>query len=430
MPPPGGTGLRRKPMCSRLLVSLLLAAGLVTRERALNAAAGGVPLTEAEAIRRGLARPALADLAAGEVGVARGDAIQAKLRPNPTLSYSREETHGDPSASAEDYAWLTQSLDIAGRRRLRGEAAARRLEAAIDQTAARHVDVTAEIRHRFAETLLAQRKVEALAAWARQMTRVAQTVAQREAAGEVSAYDRRRLERERAGAEARAQVERAALDRARERLAALVGEEAAPNQDYAYVTGELMPPAVVPPVAQLVAGLSERPDLHALDATASAAELDARAAGRWWLPEVTVNGGFKTVEVGSERASGFLVGASVPLPVLDRNQGDAVRAMSRAQLARGQRALELAKAIGEVRGLRAESVQLADTARRFRAEATGGSAELVRTAEAAYAGGETDILELLDAHRGALDAELQALDLEMGARRARIELDRAVGAGL
>lgn len=55
------------------------------------------------------------------------------------------------------------------------------------------------------------------------------------------------------------------------------------------------------------------------------------------------------------------------------------------------------------------------------------AAELVRTAEAAYAGGELGILELLDAYRGALDAELQALELEWGARRARIEVDRALG---
>jgi len=36
-------------------------------------------------------------------------------------------------------------------------------------------------------------------------------------------------------------------------------------------------------------------------------------------------------------------------------------------------------------------------------------------------------LELVDAHRGALDAEVQALELELTARRARLDLELATG---
>ena len=35
----------------------------------------------------------------------------------------------------------------------------------------------------------------------------------------------------------------------------------------------------------------------------------------------------------------------------------------------------------------------------------------------------------VDAHRGALDASLQAIDLSLDARRATIEVDRLTGAG-
>ena len=50
-------------------------------------------------------------------------------------------------------------------------------------------------------------------------------------------------------------------------------------------------------------------------------------------------------------------------------------------------------------------------------------------ADAAYRGGELGILELLDAFRGAVDDELQGLELALLARRARIELERAAGGG-
>ena len=64
---------------------------------------------------------------------------------------------------------------------------------------------------------------------------------------------------------------------------------------------------------------------------------------------------------------------------------------------------------------------------RYRSDAVAPSAELVRIAEAAYRAGESTVLELLDAYKGALEAELTALDLEWKAREARIELDQLTG---
>ena len=63
----------------------------------------------------------------------------------------------------------------------------------------------------------------------------------------------------------------------------------------------------------------------------------------------------------------------------------------------------------------------------YRARAVGESAELLRIAEAAYQGGESTLLELLDAYRGALEAEMTALDLEWKARQARIDYDLLTG---
>ena len=63
----------------------------------------------------------------------------------------------------------------------------------------------------------------------------------------------------------------------------------------------------------------------------------------------------------------------------------------------------------------------------YRTRAVGESAELLRIAEAAYQGGESTLLELLDAYRGALEAEMTALDLEWKARQARIDYDLLTG---
>ena len=48
-------------------------------------------------------------------------------------------------------------------------------------------------------------------------------------------------------------------------------------------------------------------------------------------------------------------------------------------------------------------------------------------ATAAYEEGEYGILELLDSHRVTLSAGLRLLELSAAARRAAVELDRAIG---
>ena len=118
---------------------------------------------------------------------------------------------------------------------------------------------------------------------------------------------------------------------------------------------------------------------------------------------------------------------AVPFPLFDRGQDEALRGDGRARAARARLVLETDAATAEVRGLHAQAAALAEAARRFRAEALDTSRRLIATAEAAYRGGELGILELVDAHRGALDAELQALELELTARRARLDLELATG---
>ncbi|MBK9018482.1 MAG: hypothetical protein IPL72_00165 [Sulfuritalea sp.] len=82
---------------------------------------------------------------------------------------------------------------------------------------------------------------------------------------------------------------------------------------------------------------------------------------------------------------------------------------------------------GELVGLHRQLTQLLAAAERYRSDAVAPSADLVRIAETAYRAGESTILELLDAYKGALDAETTALDLEWKAREVRIELDQMTG---
>ena len=127
------------------------------------------------------------------------------------------------------------------------------------------------------------------------------------------------------------------------------------------------------------------------------------------------------------RESGYSVGATVSVPLFDRGQAQVARAeAARARTGAERRALRT-RIEREVRVAHGAASRYRDLAARYQAESVEPAAQLVAIAETAYEEGEYGILELLDAHRVSLGARLRLLELAAAARRAAIELDRAVG---
>lgn len=385
-------------------------------------AAPTLSLDEAEAVRLGLARSNLHDLERGNVQVAEADALAAGLSPNPTLGYARDRRQGAPGSTEETWQ-VAQTFDISGRRELRSEAANRRVDAATAINLLRRNEVAAEIRRRFHETLFNQETIRATEIWVERFARAESIVDKLASAGEASGYDRRRLARERQTAEARLSAERAGLDRSSESLAVLIG---VPGKTIVNLNGAL-PPASPLPLNDALARLERRPDIQALFLRAEAANLEGRAAARGWLPDVTVGAGPKYTDNGVSRENGAVITLSMPLPLFDRQQAGEKRAAAEALNARAEYGLARARAEGDLRGLHRQMERLTTAAADYRAHAVAETPELLRIAEAAYRGGESSLLELLDAYRGALDAEITALGLEWKARQARIEYDLLTG---
>ena len=378
------------------------------------------PLTEAEAVRLGLTQADFADLERGAVQAAEADVLAAGLFPNPTLSYSRESVDGSPD-TVEQTWMLEQAFDISGRRGLHREAASRRVAAVTAGNDARQLAMTAQIRRSFHEVLFRQETIRATETWAQRFARVEGMVGKLARAGEASGYDRRRISRERQTAEARLAAERAELDRSLAHLVALTGAPEA-----SFLKGELLPSAPAP-VETVLTRLDQRPDLQALSRRAEAADLEGRAARRGGIPEVTVGIGPKYVDNGSTQDNGVALSLSVPLPVFDRQQAGQQRAAAEALQARAEYRLAKHRAEGELRGLSLQAEGLRATAIDYRSRAVAASPELLRIAETAYQGGESSLLELLDAYRGTLETETTALELEKRARDARIEYDLLTG---
>ncbi len=333
--------------------------------------------------------------------------------PNPELELAHEQA-GDDSEQA---AVLSQRFDVSGRRgRLQAAARERARAVALRGEAARQ-EVAAAVRARCSEVVHAQARHAVLVEWRERLGGALRTIAQREAAGEASAYDRGRLERELRGASVEVELVEVDREAAWLRLTRLAGE--LPEGDW--------PRLVAPALPEPPAGdPNERPSLQALDAEAVAAGMEREAASRRGIPGLGLSAGWKSVAT-QQRSHGFVAALSVELPVFDGGgaEGDAARA-DQARL-RARLALSRSQAAAEVTALRREVTLRIALARRFRAEGLGASATLARIAEVAYAGGELDLLELLDAHRGVTEDALRALRLERAARDAVIALRAATG---
>lgn len=382
--------------------------------------ASGVELTEREAVARALARPAYGELEAGRIDAVRGTVIQAARLPNPVLTLEEERMPGPGGRSTERSVGVAQSFDLFGRRALRVEAAEQRVAAARHEALERRLQTVAEVRRAFAEALSLERQREALGAWVKRIAAASDTVGRLAKSGEVAGYARRRIEREVQAARARLAAAAADAQRTRERLRGLAG---LPIEAELELAGELLPSAPAP-LAGALEALRARPDLAALLAQAEAFERERSAAARAWAPDLTLGVAAKRVSEPLGSDTGVVLSLAFPLPLFERGEAARDIAGAQARVLRAEHALIAARGEAEIRGLWRQASELRAGAAALRA---APMTDLSRTAETAYRAGEGGILELLDAYRSELEAELAALDLELRARHARIELDALSG---
>jgi cobalt-zinc-cadmium efflux system outer membrane protein len=368
-----------------------------------------------EALHLSDASPAVRAVAL-EVERARAETRGAGLWPNPDLSFSRERTD-----ATDRFANVSWALPWSGRLSL--ERAASRQGAVAAETRARQslIEARARVREGFIDLLAAQERASALEGGLGRMDDLVRMLRAREAEGESSGFDLMRAVRERAEVEADLWEARGRLGAAR---AALAGLLVLPASDLV-ADGTLAGDSPLPTGAEVRAEATGRGDVASVDAEAAGQDALARAAGRRWIPEPALLAGWKSTETGGVTTSGNALGLSFSLNLFDHGQGAQAVAHAEALLLRTRR--EAAARMAEAE---AEGALDIVRARREAEAAYGKGADaggLIRIARAAYEGGESRILDLLDAYRTALAVSLRLVDLRVEARRAEIDLDRATG---
>lgn len=343
----------------------------------------------------------------------------------------RDARRSDSVGAGLGFAW---EIDLFGRLRHQAAAAAARVEVSAADAEALRLAIGAEIAQAWF-ALTGAREQATITRRVIDNRRATLTLVQRRTASGFSApLDEARARAELAAAEADRPLFESAEAVATHRLAVLLGES--PSGFVAPDHGSMPPQQVRLHIPAPQRWAAQHPDLRAAEAELRALALDVAAVRTEFLPSVSITGmlGFVAGSLSGLGAAGsasWFVAPSVSLPLFDYARIDARLAAAssgqrEALLAYRQRVLiateEVENALVRVRQ---GQIQLAALHERASQAAIAES-----LARRRYQAGASDLLELLDAQRGAQHAELGLTAALSTQRQQIVALHRALGTRL
>lgn len=360
-------------------------------------------------------------IARAEALEAKGASRQSRAYFNPTFTVIHEALDADQQEYWETTLGLEQRLEWPGRTASRSRAAAYEISAADARFRHDSLRLAFEVRRAYVEAWSAEERERLMRVATEVIERVVRMAESRYSEGDISGYELQRLRLERTR-NAHDLAEIVLRSSARRRtLAALV----LPDSETVEV-GPSEPLAGRPPSisrSTAMATLPTRPDVEAAERSRDAAQAALSAASSGWVPDPTVSVGFKDQADGF---SGLAFGLGVPLPLFDRRGGAGEAARARWEAAGAGLELHRRRARADV--LAAFERHASTRQRLARGKGLFEEADtLLQTAETAYAEGELDLLELLDAARFYRDAGSAAVSLLAEAWIAFYDLLRATG---
>lgn len=365
-----------------------------------------------------------------EVRAREANVLQAGLFPNPEISVELENFGGSGDASgfdaSENTLWLSQLIELGGKRTKRREVAELEREIAGWDYEAARIDTFTDVALAFVEVLAAQERTVLSAELVGASERAFGIVSDQVKAGAVSSVERSRAE----VALASSRVERARrareLDAARVRLAATWGSTTA---GFSEAAGALEENIEAPPSeTALLRQVGDNPDLARW-----ATELAARRAmvaleESKGIANMVLSGGPRQLNETNDHA--FVFEMSVPLPLFDRNQGRTLEA--RRRVAKGSEERRAA----EVSVRTALSTAYQSLAATHEAVVALDGQVLPKAQDAfdgvttAYRRGVFRYLDVLDAQRTLFALRCEYLDSLAAYHAAVARVERLVGRSL
>jgi cobalt-zinc-cadmium efflux system outer membrane protein len=369
---------------------------------------------EAIALQR---NPTLARAAAG-VEAARGMFLQAGLPPNPRTGYHGMEM-GSENTAGQQGAFVSQEVITGGKLRWNRQVAAEEVNKAQWRLEAQRQRVLSDVRTRFYEVLIAQRRVELL----RELARIAQDAA---SASQTLLDNGQGTENSLLLAENEADMAKISFDNARDeyleawrRMTAMAGEPALPPT---YLAGSLA--ADVPTCdweSTLHALLANSPELAEAWAEVERSRAAVGRAEVEWVPDVELWAAARHDNASGSDVADLMVG--FPVPLFNRNQGNVQAA--RAQVAMAQ--TELSRIELSLQERLATAFRRYTTARRtverYHRDILPRAKKSLDFVSGGYRRGQVDFLTLLTSQKSYFQVELTYLSAVLELRAASVAIE-------
>jgi outer membrane protein TolC len=359
--------------------------------------------------------------------VATAGEATAGARPNPSISVTPQyvaNAMGGGAAPWDITSALDWPIETAGKRSRRIEQAEHKADAARLALDAAAWTVRADVRTRLVDLAASRGNTALRARESAIRAEMLTLLEQRAAAGGASHADvaPRRM------AALQAQLDLSEAQRqereARSRLAEAIGVPAQTLDDVEilFVLDETVPSLERPPAELRRAALLERADVRAALADYAAAEAALKLEIARQYPDVRIGPGYEYDQGLNKWA---VVGATIELPVLNRNQGP----IGEAEARRSESATRFLQLQASVLAAfdRALANRQQATAAFAHADALSGAArDRLRETKQALGAGATDQLSVLDAEIATLQVERARLDAQVRAQHALGELEATV----
>ncbi len=383
-------------------------------------------LTLDGAVERALASHPLLAEGRQRVESARGQLRQAPLTFNPKLVLQAENYRNWgsrpilTSRETDDFAYLQQTFETAGKRGKRAELASRGLRSAELEVEVLRRNIARDVSLAYWAALGSQRMHELLLESVRNFQKIVEYHEIRVREGAMAENDLLRVRLELGRIELAAN--NAALDAARARIELFraMGQAEFPEVRFAE---PLQTELGGPPSAAVEEALERRPEARL------ARERLEQARANLVLQRANATPNFDAL-FGYKRSMGentLIAGLQWDLPVLNRNQGNVQSATADIKAAEANLAATEAIIRAEVQAAAAEyatrRTQIRDFVGRLRQEA----GETSKIAQAAYRLGGADLLRLLDAERLRIEIELVHYRAWMEYRQSMEVLAYALG---
>lgn len=402
---------------------------------ALIATAGDAPsppqetrgaLSLSQALALGLSRSPELESFSWQVSASEARAKQAALLPNPELGLEVEDIGGGGRYSgtkeAQTTLRLSQIFELGGKRAARRDVAGAMRDAAALDHEAKRVDVLADVSEKFVDVLAVQHEVVLMEEATRLAESSLRATQRRVRAGKASAVE----EKKSAIALARARIEREHAEHelkvSRRRLAATW---ASTSPVFARAEGDLFALEKPPSFDAIVALLAGSPEVARWASERRLREAEIALADAKRRPDLNVGAGVRRLEGPDTEV--FVAELSVPLPILNRNQGGAVEARAlarRTDVDRRNAAIRLETVLF---GLYQELSHAMTAAESLQRVIVPQARDALSLSQKGFDEGRFSYLDLVDAQRTFVEVRAEAIDTALLYHRLRLSMERLLG---